>query len=267
MALPHHPPSPAATKTRRRAFLWYGALAYASFVGVYAALVAFVGNFGLVRGIDAGTPGPLLDAVVVDLGLVLLFGVSHSVLARSSVKRLWTRIVPPVIERSTYVLIASVVLAVMIWQWRPLPESLWQVSAPLPRLALLGLSLCGVAMMAWSTFLTDHFHLFGLRQVWLFARGRAYSPVPFRIHSLYRWMRHPMMTGVLVWMWATPDMTVGHMLLAASMSLYIVVGVAFEERALARELGRPYEAYRRSVRAFLPLPQRTRPSAGSAPAA
>jgi protein-S-isoprenylcysteine O-methyltransferase Ste14 len=233
---------------RRAVILGYGAVCYLAFLAVFSALALFAWNAGGVRGIDAPPHGSL----AIDLALIAVFGVSHSVLARPAAKRVVTAIVSPVAERSTYVLIASGSLALLMWQWRADDAVIWHVATPAVRMVVWAVAGAGSLLIVVSTFLTDHFDLFGLRQVWL---GDRYTPVPFVERSLYKLVRHPMMVGVLVFLWAAPDMTVGHAVFSAGMSAYVFIGVAFEERGLARSLGAPYEDYRRRVRRFLPLPR------------
>jgi protein-S-isoprenylcysteine O-methyltransferase Ste14 len=232
--------------------LLYGVAAYLAFLAVFAASVAFVGNVGHLRGIDGGEQGPVGVGLAIDLGLVALFGVSHSLMARPWFKEGLVRLIPRAAERSTYVLVASVTLGVLLWQWRPLPMSVWSVEAPAVRAVLWGVSGVGVLLVVYSTFLTDHFDLFGLRQVWLHARARPYSPIPFTERGLYRVVRHPMMLGMFLWFWSTPTMSVGHLVFTSGMSLYIVVGIALEERDLARQLGEVYVRYRARVGRFVP---------------
>lgn len=224
--------------------LAYGVACYVAFVAVFVAMALFSANAGIVRGIDRPPAGSL----AIDLALIALFGVSHSVLARPWAKRR----IPASIERSTYVLVASASLALLMWQWRAQPDFVWHVTAPAGRAAIWGAWVVGAAIVLVSTFLTDHFDLFGLRQVWLHARGVPYTPVPFVERLLYRVVRHPMMSGLVLWLWATPDGTVGHVVFAAAMSLYVAIGVAFEERGLARAHGAAYEVYRERVPAFVP---------------
>lgn len=233
----------------RAVVLGYGILAYVCFHATFAGLFLFAGNLGVVRGIDAGPPADT-GALAIDVALIALFGVTHSILARPSVKRH----LRPEIERSTYVMVANATLALLIWQWRAAPTVVWSVAIPAAVYWLV--QGTAVALIVWSTFLTDHFDLFGLRQVWLFARGVPYTPVPFVERWLYTRVRHPMMLGVLIWLWAVPVMTVGHLAFSAGMTTYILVGVYFEERGLVANLGAPYEAYRRRVRAFVPFPRR-----------
>ena len=181
-------------------------------------------------------------------------------MARAGFKRAWTRVVPVAAERSTYVAIASAQLAVVVWQWRPIDTVIWSVAAP-ARYAIYAVQALALALIVVSTWLTDHFDLFGLRQAWL---GDKYTPVPFVERGLYRYVRHPMMLGMLVWLWAAPTLTVGHFVLSAGLSVYIAIGIAFEERSLERELGAPYADYRRRVPAIVPF---TGPSPGSYPPA
>jgi protein-S-isoprenylcysteine O-methyltransferase Ste14 len=232
--------------------LAYGVVAYLGFLGVFAAAVAFVGNVGVVRGIDAGPQEGMGQALVVDLALIALFGVSHSVMARGRFKERLVRVLPAAAERSTFVLVTDLTLGLLLWQWRPMPASVWDVESGFGRSALWALSAVGVLLVVYSTYLTDHFDLFGLRQVWLHARGRPYAAVPFQERSLYRYVRHPMMLGILLWFWATPTMSVGHLVFAAGMSVYVLVGVTLEERELSRHLGDEYRRYRARVGRFVP---------------
>ena len=232
--------------------LAYGALAYFAFLASFALLADFVAGIGVVRSIDAGATADMRAAIAIDLALVAVFGISHSVMARPAFKRVWTRIVPASAERSTYVLVASLSLGLLVWQWRAVPDVVWHVEQPAVRAALWAVHLVGVATIVYSTFLTNHFDLFGLRQTWLAAQRRPYTPVPFVERSLYRYVRHPMMIGVLLWMWAAPTISIGRLLFASAMTAYILIGIAFEERGLARELGATYDDYRRRVPALIP---------------
>ena len=234
---------------RRIVILLYGVGCYLAFAGSFLAIALFGWNAGVVRGIDA----PPRGSRVIDLALIAVFGISHSVLARPSAKRIVTAIVSEPAERATYVLIASASLALLVWQWRAQPAVLWHVEATAVRDLVWALGIGSAAIILYSTFLTDHFDLFGLRQVWLAFRGRRYTPVPFVERGLYRRVRHPMMSGLLGWLWLAPDMTVGHAVFSAGMTAYVIIGVMYEERGLAKNLGAPYEAYRRRVGKFLPL--------------
>jgi protein-S-isoprenylcysteine O-methyltransferase Ste14 len=237
---------------RRALALGYGVLAYLAFLSVFALLVGFVGGAHVIRGIDEGKGGALPIALSIDIALIVLFGASHSIMARPKFKERWVRFVPRSAERSTYVLVASLTLGLLAWQWRALPRQVWNLALPAARFVVWGVSGAGILLVVASTFLTDHFDLFGLRQTWLHVLDRPYTPVPFRERGLYKHVRHPMMIGVLIWFWATPTMSIGHLIFALGMSVYIFVGVALEERELARALGEPYQAYRSRVRAFFP---------------
>lgn len=233
-----------------------GILAFglASYVVGVAALVAVMLP-GL--GISAFTGGPIhigtpLGAALFNLGLVVLFGLQHSVMARAPFKERLTRVLHPSMERSVYLLATSAVLLPMVILWQPLPAVLWSLGSPPVRAALNGVALLGWAYLFVATFAIDHFELFGLQQSWLGFRGQPPVPVAFRERWMYRFDRHPIMTGLLVGLWATPDMTLGYLLFAAGLSAYAVVGVHFEERALERQLGEVYRSYRRRVRALVP---------------
>jgi methanethiol S-methyltransferase len=232
--------------------LAFGGFAYLCFLAVAVAGVGFVGGAGFVRGIDDPPTAAVPVVVTIDLGLLVLFGVSHSVMARDGFKRRWTKLIGNAAERSAYVLTASVILAFMFWQWRALPQPLWTLHHPVVRAAVIAVAFAGVLLTVASTFLTDHFDLFGLRQVWLHARGLPYTPVPFKRRAIYGHVRHPMMLGLLLAFWAAPTMTWGHALFAAGMTAYIAIGIALEDRGLARSLGADYERYRRDVPALIP---------------
>jgi methanethiol S-methyltransferase len=241
------------TTLRRAGILAYGAGSYV--VGV-AALVALI---LVMLGVLDFTGGPVhierpVLAVLFDLGLLAVFAAQHSVMARARFKERWTRIIHPSMERSTYVLATGAVLLPLLALWQPLPAVLWSVDSPLARGAVTGIALLGWAYLFLATFAIDHLELFGLEQVWRGFRGKAPAPLPFRERWMYRIDRHPIMTGLLVGLWATPDLTAGHLLFAAGFSLYVVIGVHFEERALRRQWGETYEAYRRRVPSIVPLP-------------
>jgi protein-S-isoprenylcysteine O-methyltransferase Ste14 len=241
----------------------YGVIAYVAFLGVFAYTIGFVGKVGVPKGIDDGTPGPVAVAVLVNGGLLTLFAVQHSVMARPWFKRWWTRFVPVSIERSTFVLAASVVLALLLWQWRPLPAQVWSVEGTWARATLWGLYGFGWLMVVGSTFLIDHFDLFGLRQVVARARGRPQEPLGFRQPLLYRLVRHPIMMGFVIAFWAAPDMSAGRMLFAVLATGYIVVAVRFEERGLLAAHGEAYERYAAEVPRFVPRIAQLRPRPGA----
>ena len=191
-------------------------------------------------------------ALGLNATLVLLFGLQHSLMARRRFKEWWTRLIPPAAERSTYVLAAALALGLALWLWQPLDLMIWRVSDPAARVALWGLFAFGWLYLVAATYVTDHYDLFGLRQAWLHLRGRQYTPVPFVRKWMYRYSRHPMMLGILIGIWATPEMSAGHLALALGLSVYIAIGVMLEERELSGHFGEPYRRYRREVGALLP---------------
>lgn len=240
--------------------LGYGAFCYLVFLVVFVYSIGFVGDLVVPRSVDRGVTAPAVEAVVVDVGLLALFAVQHSAMARPSFKRWWTRVIPAPIERSTYVLMASLVLALMFWQWRPIPRVVWDVTQEPGRALLWLLFGLGWVTVLLSTFLINHFDLFGLRQVYLAWRERPYTALGFRTSMLYRAVRHPIMVGFIVAFWATPIMTTGHLLFAAATTAYILIAVRLEERDLAAELGQQYRDYRDRVPMLVPgLRRRRRP--------
>lgn len=236
---------------RRLLVVAYGAVAYLAFLATFAYTIGFLAGVGVPKGIDDGPVGPAWAAVLVDAGLLMLFAAQHSVMARPSFKRWWTRVVPVAIERSTYVLTASLVVALLLWQWRPLPTGVWSVSG-WGRVVLWALFAFGWGVLVLSTFLIGHFDLFGLRQVLASAQRKPYTEPGFQEPLLYRVVRHPLMVGFIIAFWAAPDMSVGRLLFAAAATGYILVAVRFEERDLRRGLGEQYERYARRVPRFIP---------------
>jgi len=239
--------------------LLYGAASYAVFLATFLYAIAFVAGFGAPKHIDNGIDAPFLVALGIDLALLGLFAVQHSGMARPAFKRWWSRFVPEPIERSTFVLISSLVLVLLFWQWRPLPQLVWNVDAVAARWVLIALSALGWLLVLSSTFLINHFDLFGLRQVWFHARKRKAMDEPFVTRAFYRIVRHPLMLGFLIAFWATPTMTLGHLLFAAMITGYILVAVKFlEERDLVALYGDTYRDYQRRVPMLLPWPKRRR---------
>lgn len=233
-----------------------GILAYG--IGSYLLGVTALGAVILVSlGVYAFTGVPVhianpIGAALFNVGLLVLFGLQHSLMARAGFKRRWTRIIPPAMERSTFVLATGLVLLPLVALWQPLPTTIWSVDAPLARETVRVVALLGWAYLFLATFAIDHFELFGLQQSWRGFRNQPPVAVPFRERWMYRFDRHPIMTGVLVGLWATPDMTVGRLLFVGGLSAYLVVGVQFEERALLRQWGEVYAGYRRRVRSLIP---------------
>jgi protein-S-isoprenylcysteine O-methyltransferase Ste14 len=232
--------------------LLYGLACYLAFAAAGLYLVAFLANVpGLPRTMDRGPEASPATALALDLGLLALFGLQHSGMARPGFKRWWTKWVPPVVERSTYVLCSSLALALLCWQWRPLPMELWPANDATSALSFLTAGTGGLLLLVASWQL-DHFDLVGLRQVGCFALGRVYEPPRFRMPWLYRRVRHPLMLGALLLLWAAPALTAGRLVFNLGLTLYILVGIQLEERDLLREFGAEYAAYRQRVPMLLP---------------
>lgn len=237
---------------QRMAFFIYGVTGHLFFLATYAWLAAFVGGLMVPRSIDSPASDSVALALAIDLGLIALFGLQHSIMARPAFKRVWTRIVPQPIERSTYVFASCAVTILLIWEWRAVDFVIWDVQNPVGRWLLYGLFAGGWVMVPTVTMMLQHFDLFGTRQVWLYLRGREYTSLPFRTPMLYSHMRHPLYVGWAIAFWATPTMTAGHLLFAAGMTGYMLLAVVFEERDLIAYFGRQYEEYRNRVPMFVP---------------
>jgi protein-S-isoprenylcysteine O-methyltransferase Ste14 len=240
--------------------LAYGVACYLAFLAAFLYAVGFVGNLLVPKSIDSGPTTSLPAAVLVDTLLLLVFAVPHSVMARPAFKRWWTRLVPPPVERSTYVLVSSLALGLLFWQWRPVQAVVWQVTNPAVHSLVLAVFWAGWAVVLVSTFLIDHFDLFGLRQVYLYASGRPYTPVSFKVWGLYRYVRHPIMLGFLLAFWAAPTMTAGHLLFAGATTGYILIALRLEERDLVSFHGEQYQGYQRQTRMLLPIPKPKSPN-------
>jgi protein-S-isoprenylcysteine O-methyltransferase Ste14 len=230
----------------------FGALSYLLFLVVFLYLIGFVGDIVVPRSVSNAIAAPVGEAVIVDVLLVVLFGLQHSVMARPAFKRWWTRIVPAPIERSTYVLFSSLVLMLMFWQWRELPAVVWDVTWEPGRWAVWALFWLGWVIVLASTLMINHFELFGLKQVFTAWRAQPPGDTGFRATMFYRVVRHPLMLGFVIAYWAAPTMTVGHLLLAVVSTLHIVIAVHIEERNLTAELGAKYTEYRRQVPMLVP---------------
>jgi protein-S-isoprenylcysteine O-methyltransferase Ste14 len=231
----------------------FALVAYAIFFATFLYLIAFVGDIAAVpRTVDVGPAAPVAAALAIDIALIALFGVQHSVMARPGFKTWWTRVVPPPAERSVYVLMASAVLIILFAFWRPIAGTVWSVTSPLGAGVLWALFALGWGIVLISTFLLNHFELFGLQQAWLHLRGRQAEPPELRQPMLYKWIAHPLYAGFFLAFWATPRMSYGHLLLAAGMSAYMLIAVRYEERDLTDFYGEDYTRYRKGVGMIFP---------------
>jgi protein-S-isoprenylcysteine O-methyltransferase Ste14 len=231
----------------------FALIAYAIFFATFLYLIAFVGNLPLApRTVDVGPAAPLAAAIVIDIALIAFFGLQHSVMARQGFKRAWTRIVPEPAERSVYVLLASLMLIILFAFWRPIEGTLWSVTNPMLQTLLWVLFGLGWGIVLLSTFLLNHFELFGLQQAWLNLQGRQAEPHQLRQPMFYKWVAHPLYAGFFLAFWATPHMSYGHLLLAAGMSAYMLIAIRYEERDLTNYYGEDYTAYRKGVGMIFP---------------
>ncbi|MBX3432297.1 MAG: isoprenylcysteine carboxylmethyltransferase family protein [Pirellulales bacterium] len=237
---------------KRWLFLIYGVCCHLLFLGVFACMAAFVGNLLLPKTIDSPSALTAGAAVAVNLALVALFGLQHSIMARPGFKQAWTRFVPPPIERSTYVLVSCLVTILVMRHWQGIDAVVWKIEQPTLRTAAWALFAAGWLMVPVASLLINHFDLFGTRQVWLYFRGREYAALPFRAPLAYRHVRHPLYHGWTLAFWATPTMTAGHLLFAVTMTGYMWGAALLEERDLVRHFGAKYERYRKLVPMIIP---------------
>lgn len=232
--------------------LLYGIVSYFVFFVVFLYAIGFVSALGVPKTIDTGAAAPLLEALTIDILLMSIFAVQHSVMARPQFKQWWTRLVPKSVERSTYVLFSSLALVLLFWQWRPIQGLAWQINDPRIAMAVIGLSLVGWLIVLTSTFLINHFELFGLHQVANNLTGRPMPPPRFRTPLYYNFVRHPIYLGFIIAFWAAPKMTMGHLLFAAVTTAYIFVGIMLEEHDLTTVFGDEYRRYRQRVSMIVP---------------
>ena len=235
----------------RTAALVYGTVCYAIFFVVFLYLIGWVTGLGVPVSIDTGTQGSVPVALAIDLALIALFGLQHSVMARPGFKAVWTSIVPKPIERATYVLASSAVLVLMFVAWRPIPLAIWQARGALAVVLQAG-AFAGFGIVLYTSFLIDHFDLFGLRQVFLAWRGRPYTEKRFVTPQVYRFIRHPLYVGWMTAFWSAPTLSVGRALFAAAMTTHILIAIRYEERDLVAALGEPYRGWRAATPMFLP---------------
>jgi len=230
----------------------YGLFCYVVFLASFLNAIGFIGNIVVPKTIDTGTGAPFPAALLIDAALLGLFAVQHSVMARQGFKALCTRIVPPAVERSTYVLISSLLLDLICWKWQAIPTVVWDISSPMFSGLITALFALGWLVLLVSTFLINHFDLFGLRQVYLRLRGIDYTPLNFTARAFYKFVRHPLYLGFIIAFWATPHMSVGHLVFSIATTGYIFVGIFLEERDLMKHHGVEYGAYRARVPMLLP---------------
>jgi len=242
-------------------FFSYGGFAYVAFLGTFLYAIGFIANFATPTALDGPATAPFLSALAIDAGLLALFAVQHSVMARRWFKKRWTMVVPKPIERSTYVLFSSLALILLFLEWRPMGVVIWSIEEPVAAAILRGLFAFGCGLVFVATLLINHFDLFGLRQVWLYLRDRPYTPLRFRTPGPYRFVRHPLYVGWLFAFWMTPTMTGAHLVFAAATTAYILLAIRWEERDLVTEHGAAYEEYRRSVPMLIPRPAGKDPAA------
>ena len=238
---------------RRVLFFGYGLFAYATFLAAFLYLIGFMGNLLVPKSIDSGVEVSLGGALAVNFLLILVFGFQHAVMARPGFKKWWAQLVPRPIERSTYVLLTNVIFFILFWQWRPITTVVWDVSGGVLEPVLWALFAFAWVLILITSFLINHFDLFGLRQVYLYLKNESYTHLKFNTVGIYKYIRHPLMVGWILGFWSTPVMTVGHLLFAVMTTIYIITTVPLEEKDLLHFLGEDYENYRRRTPRYIPF--------------
>lgn len=238
---------------KRLLVLLYGVISYALFFGTFLYAFGFIGNLFVPKSIDGAPQVPLINAIVINSGLLLLFALQHSIMARPAFKAKWTKFIPEPIERSTYVLFSSLCLLLLVWQWQPMGGFIWSVENQVGKIILTGLFISGWLIVLVSTFMINHFDLFGLRQVWFYFIGKKYEPLKFRTPFFYKYVRHPLYFGWLIAFWATPVMSAAHLLFAVLTTGYIFTAIQFEEKDLVTHFGSKYEDYKKSLPMIIPF--------------
>jgi protein-S-isoprenylcysteine O-methyltransferase Ste14 len=233
--------------------LLYGVVSYLLFFGTFLYAFGFVGNLFVPKSIDGEPRLPLAQAILINASLLLVFALQHSIMARPAFKRWWTKIVPEQAERSTYVLLSSLCLILLVWQWQPMGGFIWRIEEPIAKTILTILFIIGWLIVLISTFMINHFDLFGLRQVWFYFLGKKYEPLHFRIPFFYKYVRHPLYLGWLIAFWATPVMSAAHLLFAVLTTGYILTAIKFEEKDLITHFGEKYLSYKNWVPKIIPF--------------
>lgn len=239
---------------KKNLFLLYGVVCYAVFFASFLYAIGFLANVVVPKTVDSGEEGPLTQAIVMNLVLLSIFALQHSIMARPAFKKVWTKFVPEPIERATYTVLSALLLFLLFWQWRPMTGVIWDLGDSPLAYVMWTLFLGGFGLVLYATFLIDHFDLFGLRQVVLFWQGKEYTHKPFATPSLYKYMRHPLYLGWFLAFWSTPTMSQGHLLFAVVTTLYILVAIQLEERDLMVALGDDYKEYRAKTSMVIPMP-------------
>ncbi len=241
---------------KKTLYLLYGIICYIAFFGTILYAIGFVGNLVVPKTIDSEPQVSLIQAILINAALLLLFAMQHSIMARPAFKQWWTRIIPTALERSSFVLLSSLCLMLLMWQWQPIGGVVWSIDNSFAKTILFILYLTGWGLVFVSTFLINHFDLFGLRQVWLYFTGKPYTALPFRLPALYKLVRHPLYLGFIIAFWSTPLMTIAHLLFAILTTGYILTAIQFEERDLLTHFGDKYREYKKWAPMLIPFSKR-----------